>query len=81
MHMSEKSPLLRSDGSGQNSWWLVKRPYRKVPDLVTRAPNQIQLDGLFLARHIIPVSKRDSNTDRNIQLLCEICNRQKGQMI
>jgi hypothetical protein len=31
--------------------------------------------------HIIPVSKGGSNTDRNIRLLCETCNRQKGQMI
>jgi hypothetical protein len=31
--------------------------------------------------HIIPVSKGGSNTDRNIRLLCETCNRQKGQTI
>jgi hypothetical protein len=28
--------------------------------------------------HIIPVCKRGSNTARNIQLLCESCNRSKG---
>lgn len=31
--------------------------------------------------HIIPVSKGGSNTDRNIQLLCERCNRSKGSSI
>lgn len=31
--------------------------------------------------HIIPVSKGGSNTERNIQLLCENCNRKKGATI
>jgi len=28
--------------------------------------------------HIIPIAKGDSNTYRNIQLLCETCNRKKS---
>lgn len=31
--------------------------------------------------HIIPVSKGGSNTTRNIELLCEKCNRSKGTKI
>lgn len=31
--------------------------------------------------HIIPLSKGGSNTERNIQLLCETCNRQKSDTI
>ena len=31
--------------------------------------------------HIIPVADGGSNTERNIQLLCEQCNRQKGKSI
>ncbi|MBF0103144.1 MAG: HNH endonuclease, partial [Desulfobacterales bacterium] len=31
--------------------------------------------------HIIPVSKGGSNTARNIELLCEKCNREKSDKI
>ena len=31
--------------------------------------------------HIIPVSKGGSHTERNLQLLCERCNRSKGASI
>jgi 5-methylcytosine-specific restriction endonuclease McrA len=31
--------------------------------------------------HIIPLAKGGSNTERNIQLLCERCNRSKGSRI
>jgi hypothetical protein len=31
--------------------------------------------------HIIPISKGGSNTARNIELLCEVCNRAKGASI
>jgi hypothetical protein len=31
--------------------------------------------------HIVPVSKGGSNTVRNVELLCESCNRQKGNRI
>jgi len=31
--------------------------------------------------HIIPFSRGGSSTDRNLQLLCETCNRQKGASI
>ena len=31
--------------------------------------------------HIIPVSKGGNSTERNLQLLCESCNRSKGASI
>jgi 5-methylcytosine-specific restriction endonuclease McrA len=31
--------------------------------------------------HIIPIAEGGSSTERNIQLLCETCNRSKGVTI
>jgi 5-methylcytosine-specific restriction endonuclease McrA len=31
--------------------------------------------------HIVPLSKSGSNTARNVELLCEKCNRSKGDNI
>ena len=31
--------------------------------------------------HIIPIANGGGNTERNIQLLCEVCNRSKGASI
>jgi hypothetical protein len=31
--------------------------------------------------HIVPIALGGSNTDRNIQLLCERCNREKGKRV
>ena len=31
--------------------------------------------------HIVPVSRGGSNTARNVELLCEVCNRAKGNRI
>ena len=31
--------------------------------------------------HIVPIARGGSNTERNIQLLCEPCNREKGAEI
>ena len=31
--------------------------------------------------HIVPVSRGGSNTARNVELLCEVCNRSKGDRI
>lgn len=31
--------------------------------------------------HIVPVSRGGSNTARNVELLCEVCNREKGNRI
>ena len=39
------------------------------------AKNSLEYD------HVIPVSKGGSNTERNIQLLCESCNRSKSDKI
>ena len=40
-----------------------------------RSRNRLEFD------HVIPVAKGGSNTARNLQLLCERCNRKKGTAI
>ena len=40
-----------------------------------RSQERLELD------HITPVSKGGGNTARNLQLLCERCNRKKGARI
>lgn len=77
-------------GLGNKTWWMFKQKERKhIPDDVKMfvwrrdegkcvkcdSRENIEFD------HIIPVSKGGSNTARNIQILCEKCNREKGDSI
>jgi len=56
----------------------VKREvWRRDEGKCSNCGSQIKLE----YDHIIPVSKGGSNTARNIQLLCEACNRAKSDLI
>lgn len=45
------------------------------------AQQGVQVLEVDLYDHIIPVSKGVSSTERNVQVLCERCNRQKAARI
>jgi 5-methylcytosine-specific restriction endonuclease McrA len=44
---------------------------------VSKCGGRIEFD----ANQLIPVSKGGSNSARNIELLCEVCNRSKSDLI
>ena len=50
---------------------------REVKEEIVKCGSQENLE----FDHIIPLSKGGSNTVRNIQLLCQKCNREKSNKI
>jgi len=69
----ENSPNLRLSIPDDVKMFVWKRDQGKC----VKCGSQINLE----FDHIIPVSKGGSNTARNIQLLCESCNRKKSNNI
>jgi hypothetical protein len=80
----------RSAGAGKDvAAATTKTPREKIPDSVKifvwqrdqgRCVNCGSQERLEFD-HIIPIAKGGSNTARNLQLLCERCNRSKGASI
>jgi hypothetical protein len=56
---------------------VVSFVWRRDEQCCVKCGNQERLE----LDHIIPLSKGGSNTARNIQLLCERCNREKGDRV
>jgi len=56
-------------------------------DIIPIAVQQRQMRAVWVSKekleydHISPIAKGGSNTEPNIQLLCEKCNRKKGATI
>jgi len=88
-------PYVRVERTSRDSWYIQdkiqsdSRVSRHIPSHVRReiwtrdegrcvrcgSRENLEYD------HIIPVSKGGSNTARNVDLLCEVCNREKSNKI